>query len=51
LCDEADQQTDARVEQMMELGQRVTRHVVDELTGPELRATVLDLADVRFISR
>ena len=43
--------TDPRVERMMELGQRVARHVVDELTDPELRATFLDLADVRLISR
>ena len=38
---------DPRFEQMMELGQRVARHVVNELTDPDLRATFLDLADVR----
>lgn len=43
--------TDPRFEGMMELGQLVARHVVSELTDPELRATFLDLADVRFISR
>jgi len=42
--------TDPRFEGMMELGRRVARDVVSELTDPDLRATFLDLADVRFVS-
>jgi hypothetical protein len=50
-CASAVPAADPRFERMIQLGHRVARGVLSELTDLDLRATFLELVDVRFVCR